>query len=119
MPAQEFDLRIDRNTTFTLVATVSANGSPMDLTGYAVRSEMNGSTDYIPGGNFDFSPTITDAAGGEITITMTTVQTATLSNTEAVTKQNKPLWDLLIDDQSGQVDKILEGRVSIEETQTP
>jgi hypothetical protein len=71
-------LTIDQGTTYSLSITVSdANANPLDLTGYTLRAQMRksyGATSYT-------AFTVTAAADpttGELTISLTAVQTSAL-----------------------------------------
>ena len=87
------------NQSFTL-ENVNTN-SVIDLTDYTIKSEMRknpGSTTGVT----TFSSTIASASGGVVTIGLTTTQTASL-------KPGRYVYDLLIDDGAGTIDRVVEG----------
>lgn len=71
-------LIIDQGTTFSLTITVAdANGNPLNLTGYTMRSQLRksyGSSSYTA---FTVTPA-TNLTTGELTISLTDTQTSNL-----------------------------------------
>ena len=76
----------------------------MNLATYTANSSMRKSF-YSSTAN-NFTATITDNAAGEITLTMTAAETASL-------KPGRYVYDLLITDDAGTKSRIVEGIVSV------
>lgn len=76
----------------------------MNLATYTANSSMRKSF-YSSTAN-NFTATITDNAAGEITLTMTASETASL-------KPGRYVYDLLITDDAGTKSRIVEGIVSV------
>ena len=76
----------------------------MNLASYTANSSMRKSF-YSSTAN-NFTATITDNAAGEITLTMTASETASL-------KPGRYVYDLLITDDAGTKSRIVEGIVSV------
>ena len=112
-----FNIIIHDKTTFTAVFNcVNEEGVVFDLTGYTVTAWARGGGTYLPGGELDLAPSITDATNGEITITKTADQTALLYPGAGLL----PRWDMVVTKTSTDVStKIVEGTLDVRETQTP
>ena len=96
------------NQSFTL-ENVNTN-SVLDLSNYTIVSEMRkhpGSTSGVT----TFTSTIASAAGGVITIGLTTTQTASL-------KAGRYVYDVLLTDNSGVRDRVVEGMVIVSQGAT-
>jgi len=94
---------INTSTTFSQSFTLESvnTNSILDLTGYTGRSEMrkhSGSTTGIT----TFTVSFPDRTGGQVNIGLTTTQTASL-------KPGRYVYDLLIDDGAGTIDRVVEG----------
>ena len=94
---------INTSTTFSQAFTLENvnTNSILDLTGYTGRSEMrkhSGSTTGIT----TFTVSFPDRSGGQVNIGLTTTQTASL-------KPGRYVYDLLIDDGAGTIDRVVEG----------
>ncbi len=65
MPAPRYDITIERGVTWTLPVTwTNPNGTPVDMTGYAVKAELRRGNPESPGAEvFEFS-----TANGRITL---------------------------------------------------
>lgn len=102
-------LTIDQGTTYSLSITVSgANANPLDLTGYTLRAQMRksyGATSYT-------AFTVTAAADpttGELTISLTAVQTSAL-------KAGRYVYDIEIVSpvvDGSEVTRVLEGIITV------
>ncbi len=90
-----------------------ADGNAWDLTGYTARANAGGGP--LDDGAIDITTTVTDEAGGEITLAIDEAVTATFDPTESPT--NQPQWDLVIDDGTD-VTKMLQGSFEIVRTQS-
>jgi len=101
-----FNITITKGTTFKAIVLTINPDDPLDLTGWSAFAEVRASS----GGSvvLDLAPSITDAAGGEITLTtLTDEQTALLP-------AGNYQWDLLLEDASGEIfGRVLAGRFSI------
>lgn len=113
MIAAEYDLNIDRGSTFsqTFVLTDPSTEAAINLAGYTARSEVrrnySASTSLI-----DFTIVIVSATGS-ITISATAAETTLESEPEAAGINPTPLrgvWDLDIIDGSGTVTKLMRGK---------
>ena len=94
---------INTSTTFSQAFTLENvnTNSVLDLTGYTGRSEMrkhSGSTTGIT----TFTVSFPDRTNGQVNIGLTTTQTASL-------KPGRYVYDLLIDDGAGTIDRVVEG----------
>ncbi len=79
-----YNISINQGESYNLDATlVSSSGTSVNLSGYYLRGQARysyGSTGVL----LDLSPTITNATGGAINLTLTPAQTANLPVTIAV-----------------------------------
>jgi len=103
---------INTGTTFNQSFTLENvnTDSVMDLSNYTIKSEMRkhpGSTTGVT----TFTSTIASAAGGVVTIGLTTTQTATL-------KPGRYVYDVLLTDNSGVRDRVVEGMVIVSQGAT-
>ena len=103
--AEYVELSIEQGTTFSTTINVNENdGSPKDLTTYSARSQMRKS--YYSSSSKDFTMTKTDAAGGEITMSMSAANTSLLT-------PGRWVYDVEIEDQASVVTRIFEGIVVV------
>jgi len=103
---------INTGTTFNQMFTLENvnTNSVLDLTDYTVKSEMrkhHGSNTGVT----TFTSTIASAAAGKITIGLTTTQTAAL-------KPGRYVYDVLLTDNSGVRDRVVEGMVLVSQGAT-
>ena len=94
---------INTSTTFAQSYTLENinTNAVLDLTGYTGKSEMrkhSGSTTGIT----TFTVSFPDRVNGQVQIGLTTIQTAAL-------KPGRYVYDLLINDGNGSVDRVVEG----------
>ena len=114
--AGTYDIAFARNTSVSINFNLKDSaGDPVDLTNYTVTADVVGESNIVPLGRYELSPTKADAVNGVINVAMTAAQTGSFSPTSGT---NQPSWDLLIEDASSFVTKILKGIVSVRETQT-
>ena len=108
MSAEVLDLSLTQGDTFSIRLDIrKPDGSADDLTGYGVRGYLkNKYSDTTP--LLDLTPTVHDAAGGKIDITISSALTAALPVTEGVYDVEK----YLINDTT-KVDKVLAGKIRI------
>ena len=101
------ELYLDQGTTFNNVINLTddVTNAYINVSGYVVRSQMRRSY-YSANASANITCTITDAANGEITMSMTAANTANL-------KAGRYLYDLEVTDTSGNVSRILEGVISV------
>jgi len=102
-----YNIIVHWHTTFKLVVLVTDSaGDPVPLTGGAsVYAEIG---DIVTGIEYlDLEPTITDAAGGEITIS---------KEVNEPTVGENWVWDLLVTYSDGTTDKLLTGKAPIRAT---
>lgn len=103
--AEYVELSIEQGTTFSTTINVNeSDGTEKDLTTYSARSQMRKS--YYSSSAKDFTMLKTDAAGGEITMSMTAANTSNLT-------PGRWVYDVEIEDQSGVVTRIFEGIVVV------
>jgi hypothetical protein len=103
---------INTGTTFAQTFTLENvnTNSVVDLTNYTIKSEMRkhpGSTTGVT----TFTSSIASAAGGQIQIGLSTTQTAAL-------KPGRYVYDVLLTDNSGTRDRVVEGMVIVSQGAT-
>ena len=95
---------IDQGADFTTTVTVTdSNGDAVSLVGYSaaqIRKSYSSST------STDFTTSISNASGGEITITLSDTQTAAL-------EAGRYLYDVLITASGGDKTRVVEGQVTV------
>jgi len=98
------NLLIDQGTTFALDLTVSGvDGSAKNLSDYTAAAQMRKS--YYSSTATDFTATITDAASGQLEITLTAAQTSAL-------KAGRYVYDVEITSASETL-RIIEGIITV------
>lgn len=104
--ASVYNLAIDQGSNFSASIQVNLDsGSARDLTGYTGRSQLRRS--YFSTSNVTFAVTISSPVTGEIVISLPSSQTANL-------KYGRYVYDVeLVEDSSGNVERILEGIVTV------
>ena len=103
---------INTGTTFNQSYTLESinTNSVLDLTDYTIKSEMRkhpGSTTGVT----TFTSTIASAAGGVVTIGLSTNQTAAL-------KPGRYVYDIILTDDDGIRDRVVEGMVIVSQGAT-
>jgi uncharacterized membrane protein YfhO len=102
--AQIQNIYIDQGTTFSLSLTVNdQNGDLKDLTGYTVAAQMRRS--YYTNTSVSFTAEVSFPEDGEVTISLTAVQTSAL-------KAGRYVYDIEITG-DGETLRVLEGIVVI------
>lgn len=101
------ELYLDQGTTFSNIINLTDDitNAYINVSGYVVRSQMRRSY-FSANASANITCTITDAANGEITMSMTAANTANL-------KAGRYLYDVEVVDTNGNVSRILEGIISI------
>ena len=98
------NLVIDQGANFTVTINYSDdNGVPNNLSGYTARAQMRKS--YYSANSINFTSTFTDAANGEIMLTMTPAVTANI-------KAGRYVYDLTVSSNIN-VLRIVEGIVTV------
>ena len=96
---------IDQGADFTTTVTVTdSNGDAVSLVGYSVTAQIRKS--YSSSTSTAFTTSISNASGGEITITLSDTQTAAL-------EAGRYLYDVLITASGGDKTRVVEGQVTV------
>ena len=96
---------IDQGADFTTTVTVSdANGDAVSLVGYSAAAQIRKS--HSSSTSTAFTASISNASGGEITITLSDTQTAAL-------EAGRYLYDVLITASGGDKTRVVEGQVTV------
>jgi len=105
MAAGTYNFIVEQGATFNRILTVKENNSAMNLTGYSVASKMRSTHDSstVVG---TFTCTISNASGGEITMSMT-------SSTSSAIEEGIYVYDLETTSGSGTVTRLLQGEVTV------
>ena len=105
MAAGTYNFILEQGATFNRILTVKENNSAMNLTGYSVASKMRSTHDSstVVG---TFTCTISNASGGEITMSMT-------SSTSSAIEEGIYVYDLETTSGSGTVTRLLQGEVTV------
>lgn len=99
------ELQIEAGATFSTEITVrESDGTPKDLVNYSARSQMRKS--YYSTTATDFSISITDAANGTISMSLTAANTANI-------RPGRYVYDVEIQDNQGVVTRIFEGITTV------
>ena len=105
MNASISNIFIDQGADFTTTVTVTdSNGDAVSLVGYSVFAQIRKS--YSSSTSTDFTTSISNASGGEITITLSDTQTAAL-------EAGRYLYDVLITASGGDKTRVVEGQVTV------
>ena len=95
---------IDQGADFTTTVTVTdSNGDAVSLAGYSAAAQIRKS--YSSSTSTAFTTSISNASGGEITITLSDTQTAAL-------EAGRYLYDVLITASGGDKTRVVEGQVT-------
>jgi hypothetical protein len=99
------ELTLDQGATYNSTITVrDENGVAQNLVGYTARSQMRKS--YYSSTKKDFTVTVSQPANGQITMAMSAANTANLT-------PGRYVYDVEIEDASGDVTRIFEGIVTV------
>lgn len=101
------ELYVDQGTTFNNIINISddTTNTPVNISGYTITSQMRRSY-YSANASANITCSITDAANGEVTLSMTSANTSNI-------KAGRYLFDVETRDTYGTVSRILEGIISI------
>ena len=103
--AEFVELTIDQGATFNTVITVNdGTGVGQNRVGYVARSQMRKS--YYSSSKNSFNVTVSTPNIGEITMAMTAANTANLT-------PGRYVYDVEIDNNSGEVTRIFEGIITV------
>ena len=96
---------IDQGADFTTTVTVTdSNGDAVSLAGYSAAAQIRKS--YSSSTSTAFTTSISNASGGEITITLSDTQTSAL-------EAGRYLYDVLITASGGDKTRVVEGQVTV------
>ena len=99
------ELTVEQGASYSTTVTVNgSNGSPTNLTNYTVAAQLRKS--YYSSTATDFTVSISNAAGGEITMTLTSANTANLT-------PGRYVYDLLITSPTAVKTRVVEGIATI------
>ena len=99
------ELTVEQGASYSTTVTVNgSNGSPTNLTNYTVAAQLRKS--YYSSTATDFTVSISNAAGGEITMTLTSANTANLT-------PGRYVYDLLITSPTSVKTRVVEGIATI------
>lgn len=99
------EITIEQGATFSTKLNVEdAYNSPIDLTGYSASSMMRKS--YQSSTAYNLIATVTGTANGEITLSMSSANTAALS-------AGRYVYDLIIDDGANTITRVVEGIATV------
>lgn len=101
------ELFLDQGATFRSVLNImdDITNAPIDLTGFSVQSQMRRSY-YSANATANIVCSITNAANGEITMSLN-------ANTTANIKSGRYLFDLKTTDTDGNVNRAIEGIITV------
>ena len=99
------ELTVEQGASYSTTVTVNgSDGSPTNLTNYTAAAQLRKS--YYSSTATDFTVAISDAAGGEITMSLTAANTANLS-------PGRYMYDLLITSPVNVKTRVVEGIATI------
>lgn len=99
------ELNIEQGANFSTTVTVNdSNGSPTNLTNYDASAQLRKS--YYSITATDFTVSVTDAAAGQITMSITSANTANLT-------PGRYVYDLLITSPTNIKSRVIEGIATI------
>ena len=99
------ELTVEQGASYSTTVTVNgSNGSPTNLTNYTVAAQLRKS--YYSSTAIDFTVSISDAAGGEITMALSSANTANLT-------PGRYVYDLLITSPTSVKTRVVEGIATI------
>lgn len=106
MPAY-VELYIDQGVNFNNIINLTndVTNTPINVAGYTITSQLRRSY-YSANASGNITCTVTDAANGEITMTMTPANTANL-------RAGRYIFDVRMEDLAGTVSRPLEGMVTV------
>lgn len=110
MSAGKLDFYIEKGTDWLRTITVKdSDGVAVNITGYTVRGQLRETHDAST--KTDFTMTITDGAAGTFTVALTDTVTEGI-------EYNTGVYDVELVNLSGNVQRLLEGSVSLSDEVT-
>ena len=105
--ASYVELMIDQGTTFNNIINLTddTTNTPINVYGYVITSQMRRSY-YSVNISANITCTITSASNGEITMSMTSANTANI-------KPGRYVFDVKTKDTSNTVSRVLEGIITV------
>lgn len=99
------EITIEQGATFSTTVNVEdVYNNPVNLSGYSASAMMRKS--YYSNIHYDFTATVTGTSNGEITLSMTSANTSTLS-------PGRYVYDLIINNGANTVTRVVEGIVTV------
>lgn len=99
------EITIEQGATFSTTVNVEdAYSNPVNLTGYSASSQMRKS--YYSASSTNITATVTGTANGEITLSMTSANTSSLT-------PGRYVYDLIINDGANTITRVVEGTVTV------
>lgn len=99
------EITIEQGATFSTTVNVEdAYYNPVDLTGYSASSQMRKS--YYSSTSYPITATVTGTANGEITMSITSANTSSLT-------PGRYVYDLIINDGANTVTRVVEGIATV------
>ena len=99
------EIVIEQGATFnTTINVEDAYNNPVDLLDYTASSQMRKS--YYSSTSYALTAEITDVAQGEITLSMTAANTSSLT-------PGRYVYDLIIEDTSNTITRVVEGIATV------
>ena len=96
---------IDQGATFTTTVTVTdSSGSAVNLSGYSVAAQIRKT--FLSASATAFTASISNASSGEITISLSSTQTAAL-------EAGRFVYDVVITASGGTKTRVVEGQVTV------
>jgi hypothetical protein len=105
MSAGTYNFILEQGATFNRILTVQENGSAMNLSGYSAASKFRSTAESSSVAG-TFSCSVTNASGGQVTMSMTSTATGNL-------EEGIYLYDLEITSGSGAVTRLMQGKVTV------
>lgn len=116
MAAGIYDIYIERGSDFELILTYKdSNGVSINLSGCSVDAELKETADLSSAVLLPFTATITNASGGEITLSLTKAQTSSLVYAVGPNYKYKKeyAYDVLLNLTTGKTVRILNGKANV------
>lgn len=116
MAAGIYDIYIERGSDFELILTYKdSNGVSINLSGCSVEAELKETADLSSAVLLQFTATITNASGGEITLSLTKAQTSSLVYAVGPNYKYKKeyAYDVLLNLTTGKTVRILNGKANV------
>lgn len=107
-----YDITVRKGDTYSQVYQFKdSDGDPIDLTSWSAKAQIREKQHQGSNLIIDFTATITDAVNGKVKLSLTSTQTAAISNRTGH-------WDLLLTNASDEDETYLYGEVTFTDTVT-